>query len=87
MIKVTYNKSFLKSLKKLPPAIQKKTAVLLETLQGNPFHPLLHTKKLSGPLAGFLSFRVTRDYRVVFRFLDPETIQLITAANRKDIYR
>ena len=56
-------------------------------LQNNPFHPLLHTKKLTGQLAGFFSFRITRDYRVIFEFSDPDTLRLIRAADRKEIYR
>lgn len=87
MIRVVYGSRFLNSLRKLPPDIQRKTAKLIAVLQNNPFDPVLHTKKLTGQLAGFLSFRVTRDYRVIFNFLDVQTIQLIKAANRKDIYR
>ena len=62
-------------------------ASLISLLQENPFHSRLHTKRLSGPLAGFLSFRISRDWRVVFQFLDTHTIKLLRAANRKDIYR
>jgi mRNA-degrading endonuclease RelE of RelBE toxin-antitoxin system len=87
MIRIVYGSIFLKSLSKLPLNIQKRTAKLLAVLQKNPFDPLLHTKKLSGKLAGFLSFRVTRNYRIVFKFTDSTTIQLIKAADRKDIYR
>ena len=87
MIQVVYGSGFLKSLKTLPADIQRKVANQISVLQSNPFHPQLHTKKLTGPLAGFLSFRVTRDYRVIFEFLGPETVQLIRAADRKDIYR
>ena len=87
MIKVVYGKKFLKSAKKLPDSVQRKLAKLIETLQKNPFHTSLHTKRLSTPLTGLLSFRITRDWRVVFEFLDAETVQLVLAAHRKDIYR
>lgn len=60
MTGLVYSNGFLKSLQKLPADIQRKAAELLATLQTNPFHPLLHTKKLTGRLAGFLSFRITR---------------------------
>lgn len=87
MIELLYGKQFLKSAKKLPDAKQKQLAQLLEHLQKNPYHPLLHTKQLSGSLLGFLSFRIGREWRVIFEFLDPETIQLLRVAHRKDIYR
>lgn len=86
-MKIAYSSHFLRSAKKLPHRIQEKLARVLEIFKQNPFDTRLHTKNLAGHLAGFFSFRVTRDWRVVFEFIDKETIQLIEAANRKDIYR
>lgn len=87
MVRIVYGSHFLKSAKRLPQETKNKLAKLLESLAQNPFHPLLHTKHLTGKLSGFLSFRITRDFRVIFQFLDEQTIQLIEAADRKDIYR
>ncbi|MFH1894385.1 MAG: type II toxin-antitoxin system RelE/ParE family toxin [Patescibacteria group bacterium] len=87
MISVVYANSFLKSAKKLPKPQQNKLAQLLETLQKNPFHLKLRTKSLTGPLTGFYSFRITRDWRVIFQFISPETIKLIEIGHRKDIYQ
>lgn len=86
-MRLVYDKSFLKSVQRLPKAQQRKLASLLEHLQENPFHPLLHSKHLSGDLAGLLSFRITREWRVIFLFQDPSTIHLLRAEHRKDIYR
>src|SRR3990167_8380347 len=60
---------------------------ILRASQEKPFHQLLHAKSLTGSLAGFYSFRITRDWRVIFQFVNPQTIKLIEAAHRKDIYR
>ena len=68
MILITYSKHFLRSSKKLPERTQEKLARKIEKLQQNPFYPLLHTKALGGKLLGFYSFRITRDYRVIFQF-------------------
>ncbi|OGZ33876.1 MAG: hypothetical protein A3I88_01145 [Candidatus Portnoybacteria bacterium RIFCSPLOWO2_12_FULL_39_9] len=87
MIQIVYGNHFLKSAKKLPKKQQIKLAKLLEIFKENPFHRLLQTKSLTGPLAGFYSFRITRDWRVIFEFINPQTIKLIEAAHRKDIYR
>jgi len=84
---IFYDKGFLKAIKSLPKNIHIKLAKQIELLQQNPFHPLLHSKQLSGDLTGFLSFRVTREWRVIFYFKDPETIQLLKIAHRKDIYQ
>jgi len=86
-MRIVYSNDFLKSAKRLPKPIQKKLADSLEILQNNPFHPKIHTKPLVGRLKGFYSFRITRDWRVIFIFLNSETISLIEVAHRKDIYR
>lgn len=82
-----YGDHFLKSARGLPKAQQRKLAGLLKFLEGNPYHPLLHTKPLVGELAGFYSFRITRDWRVIFRFDSPTEIVLVSIGNRRDIYR
>lgn len=87
MITVVYTNSFLKTAKKLPKSQQSKLAQLLEILRENPFNSKLHTKALAGTLTGFYSFRITRDWRVIFQFLTPDKIKLIEIGHRKDIYR
>lgn len=87
MISLTYSKRFLKSAGKLPKGLQVKLAKQLELLEQNPFYRLLHTKPLIGQLVGFYSFRITRDWRVIFRFENPKVIKLIEVGHRKDIYR
>jgi len=58
-----------------------------ENLAKNPYERKLHTKHLTGKLSGLYSFRITRDYRVVFQFLSPNEIRLVEVAHRKDIYK
>lgn len=86
-MQVVLEKSFLKSARKLPVNIKKKLGKLLELFAINPYHQLLHTKKLTGNLAGLLSFRITREWRVIFYFKDLENIHVLEIAHRKDIYR
>lgn len=87
MIHLTYSTRFEKGVLLLPWPAQKKLSRLLVTLVENPFDPRLHTKRLSGSLEEQLSFRITRDFRVLFQFIDTETIQLLRVAHRKDVYR
>lgn len=87
MTKVVFNRNFLKSAKKIPSGEEEKLNRLISLLEENPYHPLLHTKHLTGRLTGYLSFRITRDWRVIFQFLDPQTIQLLRVAHRSEIYR
>ena len=87
MVQILYGKNFLKSAKILPKEIRNKLAEQIGLINNNPFNLLLHTKYLSGALVGLFSFRITRDWRVIFVFLNSETISLIDIAHRKDIYR
>lgn len=85
--KIYYSKRFLKSSLKLPTQHRAPLASKLELLQKQPFDSRLHSKALSGKLAGLYSFRITREYRVIFRFITPIEIELTDIAHRKDIYR
>jgi len=87
MIQLKYDKKFLKEVQKLPVKTQKKVAEQLEILGSQPFDSRLHSKALHPPLQGLFSVRVTREYRILFRFIDEETIFLIHVRHRKDIYR
>lgn len=86
-MRIVYSDAFLKSAAKLPLNQHRKLDALLSLCAENPFHPSLHTKRLVGPLQGFLSFRITRDWRALFQFVDAETIHLLRVAHRRDIYR
>jgi addiction module RelE/StbE family toxin len=87
MICLQATERFLDASARLPKQQQNKLGTLLQRLAQNPFHPQLHTKPLHGNLTGLYSFRITRDWRVVFEFLDPSAIRLLRVAHRKDMYR
>ena len=87
MIGVRYSKRFVKFAQKLSHKDQERLADQIELLKENPFHSYLHTKPLSGPFAGLYSFRITRNFRVLFVFVDPDEIKLIDIGDRKDIYK
>ncbi len=86
-MRLIYEKNFLKSARLLPTSIQHQLAQQLERIQKDPRDPQLHSKMLSGKLMGFSSFRITRDYRTIFQYINQNTIQLLIVKHRKDIYR
>ena len=87
MKEIRYKKEFIKQFKLLPVEIQENYMSLEKIFKESPFHPKLHTKGLHGKLINFYSFRITRDYRVVFEFISEDTVGLIAVKHRKDIYR
>ncbi|MDO8566963.1 MAG: type II toxin-antitoxin system RelE/ParE family toxin [bacterium] len=87
MVRVEYNREFEKQAAKLDSRLQKKLSTLLVLLAKNHYDSRLHTKSLSEPFLGVLSFRITRDWRVTFHLASPDTIRLLEVKHRKDIYR
>ncbi len=84
---VIYDKDFAKDVQRFPVELQNKLADLVVILSQDAFNPLLHTKPLGAPLQGFFSFRITRDYRVGFKFRSDHIVQLLVADRRDRIYK
>lgn len=83
---IIYDDDFIKDVRRLPVESWDKLASLLIVLKKDLFDPLLHTKPLSAPLQGFFSFRITRDYRVGFKFQSVRAVRLLAADKRDKIY-
>ena len=85
--RILYTADFEKAAKRYGRVIRKRLDEALGLLEEDPFHPQLHTKPLTGPLKGYYSFRLGRDYRVIFVFRGESTIHLLRIAKRDEIYR
>jgi addiction module RelE/StbE family toxin len=84
-MEIYYLPKFARQYKKLPRAIQE-TAEEKEVLfRDNPFDPRLKTHKLSGALSGFWSFSITHSYRIIFEFVDEQTVRFYQIGTH-DIY-
>ena len=82
-----FEREFERDAGKLPFQTQELLASALELLAENPFSSRLHTKPLSGTLSGIFSFRIGRDYRALFRFVNTRVIMLMRVKHRRDVYR
>lgn len=87
MIELLYGPRFWKQAGSLPKAQQEKLSRLIPLLIANPFDSRLHTGHLKAPLQGIYAFRITRDWRATFRFVNQTTVRLLEVKHRKDIYR
>ena len=84
---ILYSSKFKKSLKKMPPFIQKAFLEKEGLFLKDPFHPLLETHKLHGKYKDFWAFTVIGPYRVMFKFMEnKKDIGFINIGNH-DIYR
>jgi len=71
-----YSSDFKKSIKKYAShreQIKKRIAIFIK----DPFDPRLKTHKLSGELAGYYSFSVTYHLRILFEFMEENTVGFI----------
>ena len=85
-MKIYYSPKFAKEYKKLPNQV-KKLAEKKETIfRDNPFHPSLKTHKLSGHLEGFWSFSINYQNRIIFEFIDADTIHFHSVGSHQ-IYK
>lgn len=82
---VYYSSHFRKSLKKHRASRRTITAKIELFLQ-EPFHPSLKTHKLSGKLEGFWSFSISYHLRLLFEFIDEESVGLVDVGTH-GIYR
>ena len=84
---IVYADGFWKDAHKLPKEAQGKLPELFEVLAENAFDPRLHTKPLGPPLIGRYSFRITRGWRVAFRFEGDHRVKILMVGNRDKIYQ
>lgn len=85
-MKILYAEEFGKEFVKLPMEIQRFYRRQESRFKKNWRDPRLHIKKLTGHPFAF-SFRITRTYRVLFIFVNSDTVLMGTIGHRKDIYR
>ena len=85
-MKIIYADEFKKQFAKLPKSIQEKHAEQEIIFRNNWRDGRLHIKKLVDHSLTF-SFRITRNYRVLFVFVEKDTVLFATIGNRRDVYR
>lgn len=87
MVIVEYSSYFVKSFQKMPRIIQEKAAELEEILKKDPSDSQLHQKRLKGRLKGLQSFRITKNYRILFAWKTKNIALFYESADRQYIYR
>lgn len=82
---VFYSSSFKKSVKKYV-SHQKKIESAITLFMANPFEPSLKTHKLAGKLDRYWSFSIDYQMRILFEFIDEETVGFINMGTH-EIYK
>jgi len=89
MIKLTWNNSFEKSLKKYIKKHPEKETTIKEKLvrfTQEPYAPELRNHKLSGQLKDLRAIVVEFDCRIIFCMVDNETALLVDIGSHEEVY-
>ena len=73
-MKIFYSTKFASEYRKLTLRVKKIAEEKEQIFRKNPFDPKLKTHKLKGNLKGFLSFSINRKYRIIFEFVNSNTV-------------
>ena len=85
-MKIFFSTVFQKNLNKLPSKIQKQFEARIELFQKIPPSPMLKIHPLKGNLAGLRAFSVTGDYRVIYRIIGLESVELVDIGKHNQVY-
>jgi len=73
-------------MRKLPEEMKNKVEERLILFVSDPQHPLLNDHKLNAPLDGCRSINITGDYRLVYRKLSENIIELHAVGTHHEMY-
>jgi len=80
-----YKPSFVRELKKLRVVVIIEALEKIELFRDPANHERLRVHKLKGSLKGLNSFSVTYSHRVIFAYVDDQTVRLIAVGDH-DVY-
>ena len=86
MIQVGYVSSFVKAFNDLEPDLQEEVIQKIELFRDRKNHRQLGVHKLRGKLADRYAFSVNYKIRVVFHYLNPDTVNCVAVGDH-DVYK
>jgi addiction module RelE/StbE family toxin len=78
--------AFDKQMRKLPKELRNRVWERLALFDTAPLNPVLRDHKLSAPFEDCRSVNVTGDYRLVYKKLDADTIELRAIGTHHQLY-
>jgi len=85
-MKIYYSTKFAKEYKRLSTETKRLAEKKEKIFRTNPFDRKLKTHKLNGHLKDFWSFSIDRKNRIIFEFVDENTISFLSVGSHQ-IYR
>ena len=86
MLTIRYAPTFIRMYRKLTPSLKEEVKEKIILLKDENNHQKLKVHKLSGKLSGRNSFTVNYKIRIVFRYENNNTLNLLYVGNHDEVY-
>ena len=86
-MKVSFNKNFEKKYIKLRPAEKECFKERRDLFLSDPFHPILNNHALSGKYTGYRNINVGGDLRIIYKFLDNDSVLFAVIEKHSNLYK
>ena len=87
MMTILVTEEFEKRYLELPDALKGKAKKQERMFRENPHHPSLNTEKIEPKGKELWTIRVDKKYRILFRFIDNQTVKFLSVGPHDWIYR
>ena len=87
MVEIIITEEFKECYQLLPKSIQKKAEKQERLFRRNIFHPSLHAEKLEPRGKETWSFRIDKEYRILFKFITRDKILFLVCGHHNWIYK
>lgn len=86
MLNIIADTKFKKSFRKKDKFVQKKAVERIRIFRENPLDILLNNHPLEGEYKGKRSFNVTGDYRIIFYYINKDTVCFVDIGTHTELY-
>lgn len=85
-MKILFSKKFRKEFKEFPTKIQKRITERIVLFSENDNNPLLNSHALHGEYAKYYSINISGDIRVLYEFIDKNTVLFVKVGTNNKLY-
>ncbi len=85
-MKIIFHKTFEKRYKKFSGKIKQKIKERNILFEKDPYNPILNNHALNGKYTGYRSISVTGNIRIIYKFLDKDTVLFSELGTHSELY-
>jgi len=85
-MKIIFHKTFEKQYKKFSGKIRQRIKEKNILFEKDPYNPILNNHALNGKYTGYRSISVTGNIRIIYKFLDKDTVLFSELGTHSELY-